>query len=178
MKKVTSYTHQVATPSALTQHAENCGIFKFRSREIGGPYENLGEIVGADGQSFGFRAQMKRHPLDGAVLVIVDGYAHNVEEGDFGFGFTLLRFHTGSLDGPFTEHNVYTLGRETATIGWQWSADPNNSDEYRFDCRMADPRCMRDINPSLFNLIRQYLVINGIRSSSTACSFWRTAASW
>ena len=47
----------------------------------------------------------------------------------------------GSLNGPFTEHNVYVLGRETSTLGWQWSADPNNSDEYRFDCRMADPRC-------------------------------------
>ena len=47
----------------------------------------------------------------------------------------------GSLNGPFTEHCVYVLGRETSTLGWQWSADPNNSDEYRFDCRMADPRC-------------------------------------
>ena len=128
-------------PQLQIQHAENCGIFKFRSREIGGPYENLGEIIGADGQSFGFRAQMKRHPVDDSILMIVDGYAFNVEEGDFGYGFTLLRFDTGSIDGPFTEHNVYELGRMTSTIGYQWSADPNNSDEYRFDCRMADPRC-------------------------------------
>ena len=77
------------------QTAENCGIFKFRAREIGGPYENLGEITGADGQSFGFRSQMKRHPVDGAILMVVDGYAFNVEEGDFGYGFVLLRFHTG-----------------------------------------------------------------------------------
>ena len=38
---------------------------------------------------------MKRHPVDGAILMVVDGYAFNVEEGDFGYGFVLLRFHTG-----------------------------------------------------------------------------------
>ena len=61
-------------------------------------------------------------------------------QGDFDYGFVMLRFDTGSVNGPFTEHNVYKLGRETSTLGWQWSADPSNSDEYRFDCRLADPR--------------------------------------
>ena len=82
---------------------------------------------------------MKRHPIDNSILMIVDGYAFNVEDNDFGYGFTMLRFHTGSINGPFTEHNVFTLGRMTSTIGYQWSADPNNSNEYRFDCRLADP---------------------------------------
>lgn len=132
MKKNTS-------SSASDLFADNCGIFKFRSLAIGGPYEPLGEIRGANNQSFGFRADVKRHPIDNSILIVVDGAAYNVAENDFGFGFTVLRYHTGSIMGPFSEHNLFRLGRNTATIGQQWGADPDNTDEHRFDCRMADP---------------------------------------
>ena len=125
-------------PSGSDYFSENSGIFKLRARDIGGPYENLGEIIGADGQSFGFRADMKRHPIDNSILIVVDGYAFNPADNDFGFGFTMLRYHTGSINGPFTEHNLYTLGRKVNGVD-DWSADPNNSDDYRFDCRLADP---------------------------------------
>lgn len=126
-------------PDRSNLFSDNAGIYKFRAREIGGPYKNLGEITGANGQSFGFRADVKRHPIDNSILIAVDGYVYNPTDNDFGFGFSLLRYHTGSILGPFTEHNLVQLGRNTSTIGQQWGADPNNTDEYRFDCRMADP---------------------------------------
>ena len=123
--------------------SENSGIFKLRSQDIGGPYENLGEITGSYGQSFGFRADMKRHPVDNSILIVVDGDAGWGNGNDPGFGFTMLRFHTGSINGPFTEHNLYKLGRkvqdENGNMVDDWSADPNNSDNTRFDCRLADP---------------------------------------
>ena len=125
-------------PYGSDYFGENSGIFKLRSKYIGGPYENLGEIIGGNGQSFGFRADMKRHPIDNSILIVVDGYASYQPGNDPGFGFTMLRFHTGSINGPFTEHNLYELGRK---IDGQddWSADPSNTDNNRFDCRLADP---------------------------------------
>ena len=155
-KEITQFTPSLSP----FYYGENCGIFKFRSREIGGPYESLGEVIGADGQSFGFRAQMKRHPIDNSILMIVNSYAYNVEDFDFGYGFTLLRFHTGSINGPFTEHNVFELGRETTTMGWQWDADPNNTDEYRFDCRLADPSLL---------ILEDGSVLVGYRGTKCCC---------
>ena len=118
--------------------ANNHGIFKLRSKEIGGPYENLGEIVNGNGRSLGFRADMKRHPIDNSILMVVDGGASWKPGNDPGFGFTILRYYTGSIMGPFTEHNAYTLGRKVNGND-DWSADPNNKDDNRFDCRLADP---------------------------------------
>jgi len=146
-------------PYGSDYFGENSGIFKLRSKYIGGPYENLGEIIGGNGQSFGFRADMKRHPIDNSILIVVDGYASYQPGNDPGFGFTMLRFHTGSINGPFTEHNLYELGRK---IDGQddWSADPSNTDNYRFDCRLADPTLL---------ILDEGSVLIGYRGTKCCC---------
>jgi len=113
--------------------AQNSGLMLFRANDLGGPYENLGELKGLNGQSFGFRVDLKKHPIDGSLLLLTEGYSHPE-----GFGFIFLRSASGSPEGPWTEHLLYRLGRKVK--GQQeWTADASNTDDDRWDCRMADP---------------------------------------
>ena len=119
---------------ASDRFALNSGMMLLRSNgSAAGPYAPLGEIRGLSNQAFGFRADAKRHPIDGALLVLTEAYAH-----PHGFGFVFIRSASGSALGPWTEHLAYALGRDVEG-GWDWTADPANADDGRFDCRLADP---------------------------------------
>ena len=122
---------------ASDEFAQNSGLHLLRSESPGGgPFTDLGEQRGLNDQSFGFRVDVKRHPVDGALLLLTEGYAH---EPDRGFGFILRRSASGSVMGPWTEHLVYELEERTIDGVSDWTADPTNTDADRWDCRMADP---------------------------------------
>ena len=112
------------------------------SASPGGPtFTDLGELRGANNQQFGFRASAVVHPVDGALLVLTEGYAHIASPN---FGFILLRSASGDPNGPWTEHLAYELeGRAMAddpSGTLDYTADPTSAaDPDRWDCRLADP---------------------------------------
>ena len=91
----------------------NSGMHVLSSASPGGPtFTDLGELRGANNQQFGFRASAVVHPVDGALLVLTEGYAHIASPN---FGFILLRSASGDPNGPWTEHLAYELeGRAMA----------------------------------------------------------------
>ena len=52
--------------------SRGCSAFH---RQVGGPYEDLGPWRGNNGVQSYFRLDMKRHPLDGALLCLTVGWA-------------------------------------------------------------------------------------------------------
>ena len=73
--------------------ALNSGMLLLRSDGgVGGPLTRLSELTGLNGQSFGFRVDAKRHPIDGALLILTEGFAFGGSwpNGE-GFGFVFLR---------------------------------------------------------------------------------------
>ena len=75
--------------------ASNAGLHLLRSTSPTGPFEDLGEEIGLNGQSFGFRVDAKINPVDGALLLLTEGYAHG--DGDAsGFGFIFRRSASGT----------------------------------------------------------------------------------
>ena len=70
--------------------ASNAGLHLLRSTSPTGPFEDLGEEIGLNGQSFGFRVDAKINPVDGALLLLTEGYAHGE-----GFGFIFRRSASG-----------------------------------------------------------------------------------
>jgi len=123
---------------ASDEFAWNHGIIHLRSSTLGGDWENLGELKGINGGSFGFRVDIKPHP-NGGWLLMTEGNAagDNRYPWDKRFGFILL--HSNSVYGPWTERLSYRLGRTMSDGSKNWQADPLNSDNNRWDCRMADP---------------------------------------
>ena len=114
--------------------ASNAGLHLLRSTSPTGPFEDLGEEIGLNGQSFGFRVDAKINPVDGALLLLTEGYAHGE-----GFGFIFRRSASGSALGPWTEHLVYELGMRVIDGAEDWTADAAMVDADRWDCRLADP---------------------------------------
>ena len=119
----------------------NSGMHVLSSASPGGPtFTDLGELRGANNQQFGFRASAVVHPVDGALLVLTEGYAHIASPN---FGFILLRSASGDPNGPWTEHLAYELeGRAMAddpSGTLDYTADPTSAaDPDRWDCRLAD----------------------------------------
>ena len=99
--------------------ASNAGLHLLRSTSPTGPFEDLGEEIGLNGQSFGFRDDAKINPVDGALLLLTEGYAHGGGDGS-GFGFIFRRSASGSALGPWTEHLVYELGMRVTDGAEDW----------------------------------------------------------
>jgi len=118
--------------------SQNHGIIHLRSSTLGGNWENMGELKGIYGGNFGFRVDIKAHP-NGGWLLMTEGNAagDNRYPWDERFGFILL--HSTSVYGPWTERLSYRLGRIMPDGSKNWQADPSNTDNNRWDCRMADP---------------------------------------
>lgn len=130
------------TDGASDLFALNSGMLLLRSDSgVGGPFMRLSEMIGLNGQRFGFRVDAKRHPIDGALLVLTEGFAFSGRwPNSEGFGFIFLRSASGSVHGPWTEHLVYELGRNVSALGGiDYTADASNDDDARWDCRLADP---------------------------------------
>jgi len=123
---------------ASDKFAENHGIVHLRSPTLGDHWENLGELKGIYGGNFGFRVDLKPHP-NGGWLLLTEGNAagDNRYPWEERFGFILL--YSESVYGPWTERLAYRLGRTMSDGSKNWQADPSNTDNNRWDCRMADP---------------------------------------
>jgi len=123
---------------ASDEFAQNHGIVHLRSSTLGGSWENMGELKGNFGGTFGFRVDIKPHP-NGGWLLMTEGHAagDNRYPWDERFGFIIL--YSKSVYGPWTERLAYRLGRAMLDGSKNWQADPSNTDNNRWDCRMADP---------------------------------------
>jgi len=125
---------------ASDEFALNHGILHLRSPSLANPqWENLGELKNIYGGNFGFRVDIKRHPQTGGWVLLTEGYAAGDDRYPSNDRFGFIMLYSDSINGPWIERVSYKLGRVLPSGETSWQADPNNEDNNRWDCRMADP---------------------------------------